>query len=307
MRGLEVFDPCQVSHHESGNAASSAYDTAAKDISDLDASLKLQTEEQLRVKRMRHMEKEAAEVSSIAGSALMTDQEEGSMSFSSFAGPRIAMMDTAGDASPASRRGPSTYQSFDAENQENPMPPRSADNSGPSTLRQWLPPHPDTDEDMPQAKAAEVGAETPPPVQDPSGTKRSRKQKEKASALQRLQTLFIEKMETFKDSALWNNKIKSRAVETACKQLEDAAEKANSDSSAAAQTEIEKVLEFTEVLKQKFQTFANVRKWSTFLESSLNTEVMAMLNTIQPAVLAQVMMWLCQEVTKAVDQDRWPF
>ena len=303
----------QVAHHESGSAASSAYVASGADLSHLQETLRQQTEEAVRAKRMRYLNRDAMETAAPVEDG---DSDAEDMAFSSLANPSSSSkgVGKAPDALRLEAGRSSPARSLSTTGGDGPAA-RMASANWRSLLPSQGMDHTDEDEN-PDAELADEEPDAPasanedrPDLNPASKKKQKQTHPKKATGkdkvnTQKLQQLLSEKAVQFADSAMWDSKLKARAFDTAMKQMDALAEKVCSLDSPAAQQLVDQVCAFMETTRKKFNAFSLIRKWNDFLADGIDGATMAILKSVEPPVLAQIFMWISKEVIKNLEQDR---
>lgn len=137
-----------------------------------------------------------------------------------------------------------------------------------------------------------------PEIPVAKGKGRGKKGGRSGDASAKVEKLFEEKKESFSDSALWQGVVKRRAVQIVSKQLDEAAQKLVGVSEFAGL--VEKIVNFSDSLLEKFDFFANLKK-DTYFCTALPDDRAELLATFSPHLVAQILVHVTNAFLKDVE------
>ena len=306
----------QATHHERASEASSSAQAAGQDITSLGSSLRGQASASIkeRVKR-------AQQTRVLSGKKSATEDEEeddDAMGFSSLSHQGIRR-----SAASGSSRIPETPLSKKLRSGlgegTNADPCMDWERGSEADSMAGLFPSLQAEAEQANKSADDNGVEEP--QEHVIGRGRSRRGRGRSSAnnrasaadagvasgsgglIEKAKALLNAKKTQFNDGALWDTKMKSRAVDAMAQQLENMVEKllACGDDAAAKPT-MEVMLDFAESVKMKFKVFADIRKGGSWLQNPMAPHASTTLRGLQPSILATIFTFLARELLKTIEQ-----
>lgn len=151
-----------------------------------------------------------------------------------------------------------------------------------------------------QHSDAPVREDIPAPHVD-RNPRQSGRDKLASSQVAKAQTLFSQKQSQFSDAALWKGGFKRRQVQTAAKQLDDAAQKLVVVEDCAEL--VSQITDFADGMVRRFDVLGALRKEPVTHANEISSDAASVIESLSPHLVAQCLVHVITSLLKDLEQD----